>query len=84
LARGLALELAPIRVNVVSPGVVDTPIYSRMLPEARESLLRSAAERLPVRRVGQAGDVASAILFIAANPFVNGSTVHVDGGGAIA
>ena len=83
LARGLALELAPVRVNTVSPGVVETPIYARMEPAARETMLRSTAERLPVGRVGQADDVASAILFIAGNGFVTGITLRVDGGGAI-
>lgn len=84
LARGLALELAPVRVNTVSPGIIETPLYARMEPVAREAMLRSTAERLPVGRVGQAEDLASAILFIAGNGFITGTTLRVDGGGAIA
>lgn len=84
LARGLALELAPVRVNAVSPGLVDTPIWSGMDTARRRALFDGAAQRLPVRRVGQPEDIANAVLFLAATPFASGSTVRVDGGGAIA
>jgi len=84
LARGLALERAPVRVNTVSPGIIATPLWSGMPPAQRDAIFAATADRLPVRRVGQAEDVAAAILFVAANPFVTGSTVAVDGGGAIA
>lgn len=84
LARGAALELAPIRVNAVSPGLIDTPLWSGLPPERRTAMFAAAADRLPARRVGQPDDIASAILFVMTNPFVTGSTVRVDGGGAIA
>ncbi|WP_309091041.1 SDR family oxidoreductase [Phenylobacterium sp.] len=84
LARGLALERAPVRVNVVSPGLIDTPLHDRMAPEQRQTVFRDVAARLPVGRVGAAEDVASAILFVAANRFATGSVVTVDGGGTIA
>ena len=84
LARGLALELAPVRVNTVSPGLIATPLWSRMDSSARDTMFESAAARLPVRRVGQAEDVAQAILYVASNGYATGSTVLVDGGGAIA
>jgi NAD(P)-dependent dehydrogenase (short-subunit alcohol dehydrogenase family) len=84
LARGLALERAPVRVNVVSPGLIDTPLHDRMPPEVRKGVFEGAAARLPVRRIGQAEDVARAILFVAGNPFTTGSVVTVDGGGTIA
>jgi len=84
LARGLALERAPVRVNAVSPSMIDTPLHAGMKKEDREAMFERIAARLPVGRIGQAEDVAQAILFVAANPFVTGSTVTVDGGGTIA
>lgn len=84
LARGLALELAPVRVNTVSPGLVETPLWFGMAEEKREAMFTNAAQRLPVRRVGQPQDIANAIMFLAMTPFSTGSTVRVDGGGAIA
>jgi NAD(P)-dependent dehydrogenase (short-subunit alcohol dehydrogenase family) len=84
LARGLALELAPVRVNAVSPGLIATPLWSSMAEEKREAMFAAAAVHLPARRVGQSQDVANAVLFLATTPFATGSTVRVDGGGAIA
>lgn len=84
LARGLALERAPVRVNTVSPGLVDTPLYDKMSDADREAMFDEVAARLPAGRVGQPGDIAQAILFVATNPFATGSTVTVDGGGTIA
>jgi NAD(P)-dependent dehydrogenase (short-subunit alcohol dehydrogenase family) len=84
LARGLALELAPVRVNAVSPGLIATPLWSGMADDKREAMFAGAAQRLPARRVGQPEDIANAVLFLATTPFATGSTVRVDGGGAIA
>lgn len=84
LARGLALELSPVRVNTVSPGLIETPLWSGMATEKREQMFASATARLPARRLGQPSDVASAVLFFAGTPYATGSTVLVDGGGAIA
>ena len=84
LARGLALELAPVRVNAVSPGLIATPLWSGMDEEKRAAMFAGAAASLPARRVGQPEDVANAVLFLATTPFATGSTVRVDGGGAIA
>lgn len=84
LARGLALERAPVRVNTVSPGLIDTPLHAKMSDDARQAMFDKAASRLPARRVGQPADIAQAILFVATNPYVTGSTVTVDGGGTIA
>jgi NAD(P)-dependent dehydrogenase (short-subunit alcohol dehydrogenase family) len=84
LGRRLALERAPVRVNTVSPGVIDTPLW-RALPQAsREDFLGRTASALPTRRIGQPEDVARAVLFVATNPFATGTTVVVDGGGTIA
>jgi NAD(P)-dependent dehydrogenase (short-subunit alcohol dehydrogenase family) len=84
LARGLALELAPVRVNAVSPGLIATPLWAGMADDKREAMFAGAAQRLPARRVGQPEDVANAVLFLATTSFATGSTVRVDGGGAIA
>jgi NAD(P)-dependent dehydrogenase (short-subunit alcohol dehydrogenase family) len=84
LARGLALEKAPVRVNTVSPGLIDTPLWSGMAAVDREGMFEHTAAKLPARRVGQPEDIADAILFVATNRFATGSTVTVDGGGTIA
>lgn len=84
MTRGLALELAPIRVNAVSPGLVATPMWSGLTKAEREAMFATTAERLPVRSVGQPSDIANAVLFLACTPFATGSSVVVDGGGTIA
>lgn len=83
LARGLALELAPVRVNSVSPGMIDTPLWERLSDDARRAQYEATAQRLPVRRVGHADDVARAVLYLAGNGFATGTTTVVDGGTAI-
>ena len=83
LVRGLALEFAPVRVNAVSPGLIDTPLLSRMSSEQRRAMFDNAKEKLPVQRVGASEDIAQAILFVATNPYATGSVVTVDGGATI-
>ncbi len=80
LARALAVELAPIRVNAVSPGLVDTPIFAGMPPARREEMFRAFSEAAPVKRVGRPEDVAAAVLYLMGNSFTTGSTLYVDGG----
>ncbi|WP_127534700.1 SDR family oxidoreductase [Paenibacillus kobensis] len=80
LGRTLALELAPVRVNVVSPGIIDTPSRSKMAPEARQQLYASLAGKLPAQRVGTADDVARTVLYLMTNSFVTGTVAHVEGG----
>jgi NAD(P)-dependent dehydrogenase (short-subunit alcohol dehydrogenase family) len=82
--RALALELAPVRVNTVSPGLIATPLWNDMGQEARDGMYARAAARLPVGRVGAPEDVASLIVELAANGFATGATVYLDGGGLIA
>lgn len=84
LARGLALELSPVRVNTVSPGMIDTPIRAKMEAQAREQLYRDTAAKLPTQCVGLPEDVARAVIYLASTAYASGSTVLVDGGGAIA
>lgn len=83
LARALALELAPVRVNAVSPGVIDTPIRAAMPEEARRDMLAKTAASLPVGRVGQGEDIARQILAFMANGFATGSIVYIDGGALV-
>lgn len=84
LGRGLALELSPVRVNTVSPGLIATPLWSRLREEARQSMYESAAAHLPARRIGRPEDVANAVVYLITTPYATGSTVLVDGGGSIA
>lgn len=79
-ARALAVELAPIRVNTIQPGLIDTPLIGELMGDQRDALLAKEAARLPVRRVGTADDVADAILFLMKNGFVTGITLTIDGG----
>jgi NAD(P)-dependent dehydrogenase (short-subunit alcohol dehydrogenase family) len=83
LARSLALELAPVRVNCVSPGLIDTPIRAAMPEAARRDMLAKAAAALPVGRVGVGEDIARQILAFMTIGFATGSIVYLDGGGLV-
>jgi NAD(P)-dependent dehydrogenase (short-subunit alcohol dehydrogenase family) len=80
LARGLALEFAPIRVNAVSPGLVDTPLWSSMAEDRRTAYFAATAEKLPSGHIGKAEDIAELILLCMTNPMLTGSTLVADGG----
>jgi NAD(P)-dependent dehydrogenase (short-subunit alcohol dehydrogenase family) len=84
LVRGLALEFSPVRVNAVSPGMIRTPLWDGMDEEKRDALFKAVAAKVPAKRIGEAEDIANAVLYAAATPFTTGSTILVDGGGAIA
>ena len=84
LARSLALELAPVRVNAVSPGTIDTPIRAAMPEASRQEMLARTAAALPVGRVGVGEDIARQILAFMANGFATGSVVYIDGGALVA
>jgi NAD(P)-dependent dehydrogenase (short-subunit alcohol dehydrogenase family) len=83
LTRALAIDIAPVRVNCVSPGIIDTPIRAAMPEAARRDMLEKAAAALPVRRVGFGEDIAKQILAFMDNGFMTGSIVYLDGGGAV-
>lgn len=83
LTRALALELAPVRVNCVSPGIIDTPIRAAMPEAARKDMLAKTAAGLPAGRVGLAEDIALQIHAFIRNDFATGSIVYIDGGGLI-
>ena len=75
-----ALDLAPVRVNVVAPGLVDTPAYDGVPDEIRQGMFAGYASSVPAGRVGTAADVASAVLFLVNTPWVTGTVLDVDGG----
>ena len=81
LARSLALELKPIRVNVVSPSFVDTPLFDVFGPESRTAILSQVASSLPGGRVGHPEEVGEAIAFLLGNRYMNAEILHIDGGG---
>ncbi|MEW1775532.1 SDR family oxidoreductase [Streptomyces sp. NPDC086777] len=82
LVEALAVEIAPVRVNAVSPGIVDSGAWDR-LGDGKQEFLRGVAERNPARRVGAVDDLVQAVLFTMSNPFVTGTVLHVDGGGRL-
>jgi NAD(P)-dependent dehydrogenase (short-subunit alcohol dehydrogenase family) len=83
LCRALAGELAPIRVNTVSPGIVDTPIYSKMPPDVKERMFKEAAASIPSKRVGKPEEIAKTILYLMSNGYSTGNTLYVDGGATL-
>jgi NAD(P)-dependent dehydrogenase (short-subunit alcohol dehydrogenase family) len=80
LTRALTVELAPLRVNAIVPGLVDTPIYGQMPANQRDAMFKQVAESLPARKVGQPEDIAQAVLFLMGNTFAAGTILVVDGG----
>lgn len=80
MAQTLAKELAPLRVNVVSPGLVDTPAYDHLPTAIKQGMFEGAAKSLPVGRTGTGADVATAIEFLLDNGFTTGAILDVDGG----
>ena len=80
LVRSLAIELAPRRVNAVSPGIIDTPLRAAWPEEARRGLYASIREQTPVGKIGTAEEVALGVIFLLSNPFVSGTILEVDGG----
>ena len=84
LGKTVAAELAPrgIRVNVVHPGPITTPIYGRLGLSAEdvEQMAAGIRSQVPLQRFGEASDVAAAVLYLGSAPFVTGAEIHVDGG----
>ncbi|TFY86702.1 SDR family oxidoreductase [Pseudomonas kairouanensis] len=78
-ARGLASELSPVRVNVLSPGFVDTGLH----PQALVEKMNQRSQALPVKRVARPADIASAALLLATNAMISGTVLAVDGGDTV-
>ena len=84
LGKALAVALAPVRVNVISPGMTrDTGAYLGMPEQAREEMFANVARSLPVKRVGYPSDIASVAVELMANSFITGAVIDVDGGGLL-
>ena len=79
LVRAVAGEIAPKRINVVSPGVISTPMFGDDA-EARDKMLAGATAKHLIARPGTAEEVADGIIFMVQNDFVTGTTIDVDGG----
>ena len=77
--RALAPEIAPRRINVVSPGVISTPMFGNDEKQRDEMLQKATASHL-IPRPGEASEVAKGIMFVIENDFVTGTTIDVDGG----
>jgi NAD(P)-dependent dehydrogenase (short-subunit alcohol dehydrogenase family) len=80
LTRWLAVELAPIRVNAISPGVIDTGAWDAMGEDGKHEYFEQIAAHNPTGRIGTPDDIAAAVLFAMTNTFMTGMTLKVDGG----
>lgn len=83
LTRALAMELAPLRVNVVSPGIVKSPLWDAMPVPEREALYQQVAEALPLKHVGTPEEVAESYLYLMKQSYGTGQRITVDGGGTL-
>ena len=83
LTRGLAVELAPVRVNAVRPGAVRTPMYDMIPAPQREEVFAAIAERTLTKTVGQADQIAATHLYLMQNGYVTGTVLTVDGGSTL-
>jgi NAD(P)-dependent dehydrogenase (short-subunit alcohol dehydrogenase family) len=82
--RPLAVELAPVRVNAVAPGVIDTAWWHPLPDADRAAFFEATAGTTPVGRIGRPHDVAEAVLFLAGNGFTTGVVLDVNGGATLA
>lgn len=80
LGKSMALEYAPVRVNVVVPGLIDTPLWADLPDDVRDGLFSQTASSLPTGRIGQPADIAAAVLHLTGNTYMTGSVMFVDGG----
>jgi ferredoxin-NADP reductase/MOSC domain-containing protein YiiM/NAD(P)-dependent dehydrogenase (short-subunit alcohol dehydrogenase family) len=80
ITAGLAVELAPIRVNALAPGTIDTGAYDALGEERKAALFAARSQANPARRIGTADDVAAAALMALTNGFLTGTSIAVDGG----
>jgi NAD(P)-dependent dehydrogenase (short-subunit alcohol dehydrogenase family) len=83
LTRGLALDMAPIRVNAICAGVVKTSLWNNLSPADRETMYAATAQKLPVGRVGEPEDIAEAYLYLMQSEFTTGQNIVIDGGAII-
>jgi NAD(P)-dependent dehydrogenase (short-subunit alcohol dehydrogenase family) len=80
LVPNLAAELRPLRINAVSPGVIDTPWWNFLPAEQKAAVFAGFAAKTPVGRVGTPEDIAKAVVFLVSNTFMSGHVIVCDGG----
>ena len=80
LSGSLALELAPVRVNTIRPGFVETEFWNFLSEAQREEMRAKVRAKFPVRRLGMPADIGHAALFLMTNPYVTGTVLEVSGG----
>jgi Dehydrogenases with different specificities (related to short-chain alcohol dehydrogenases) len=80
LGRGLALELAPRRVNILAPGPINTPLLYKSVGDARDAWAEVIEANHPLHRFGTPGEAASAAMFLMTNQYMNGAVLNIDGG----
>lgn len=80
MAQTLAKELAPLRVNVVSPGMIDTPAFDGKPAGQRQAMFDNAAAAVSAKRIGRAAEIAEAAMFLVGSGFTTGALLDVDGG----
>jgi NAD(P)-dependent dehydrogenase (short-subunit alcohol dehydrogenase family) len=83
LARALALELAPTRVNVVSPGWVETPMWEEIAGPAKNQMWADMGKRVPAGRIAKPADIAKAYSFLLGSELTTGIVLKIDGGHAL-
>jgi len=83
LTRGLAVDLAPIRVNIVCPGLIRTEVWNSIPADGREDQFKQMTARQPLARIGEPAEVAEAYLYLLRAGYTTGQVLHVDGGGSI-
>ncbi|KAF8606693.1 NAD(P)-binding protein [Ceratobasidium sp. AG-I] len=81
--RGLALDLKPLRVNTISPGLVDTELIQKFPPDLRKAFFEKAQNEFPVGHVGTPEEVAEAYIFAMKCQYLTGQVITVDGGGVL-
>lgn len=80
MARALAVEIAPLRVNAVAPGWTDTPMWDKIFGDGKQEIFAGVAEKLLTKRLATAEEVARAVIFLMSNDSITGETIHVEGG----
>ena len=80
LTRALAVDLAPVRVNAVCPGLVRTEVWNTIVEAKREERFKRMTERQPLARIGEPGEVAEAYLYLIRGGYTTGQVLRVDGG----
>ncbi|PPQ82098.1 hypothetical protein CVT25_014344 [Psilocybe cyanescens] len=80
LVRGLAVDLAPVRVNVVNPGAIDTELFDKRFGDKKEEIFKAFTQKILLKRVGEASEIAEAYLFLMRCGYITGQRIDVEGG----